>query len=53
MVRGPWIKAIRGKTAWIEQERSLENGCLEIITARFRDERLNGEVSYSLRETQI
>jgi transposase InsO family protein len=51
-VRG-WIKAVGAKTAYIEPGSSWENGYCESFNARFRDEFLNGEIFYSLREAQI
>jgi len=51
-VRG-WIRAVRAQTAYIEPGSPWENGYCESFNARFRDELLNGEVFYSLREAQI
>ena len=51
-VRG-WIKAVGAKTAYIEPGSTWENGYCESFNARFRDELLNGEIFYSLREAQI
>jgi transposase InsO family protein len=47
------IAAVGAKTAYIEPESPWENGYCESFNARFRDELLNGELFYSLRETQI
>ena len=41
------------KTAYIEPGSQWENGYCESFNARFRDELLNGEIFYSLREAQI
>ena len=41
------------RTAFIEPGSPWENGYCEGFNARFRDELLNGEVFYSLREAQI
>ena len=41
------------KTAYIEPSLTKENGYCESFNARFRDELLNGEIFYSLREVQI
>ena len=41
------------KTAYIEPGSLWENGYCERFNARVRDEFLNGEVFYSLREAQI
>ena len=48
-----WIKAVGAKTAYIEPGSPWENGYCESFNARFRDELLNGEVFYTLREAQI
>lgn len=48
-----WIKAVGAKTAFIEPGSPWENGYCESFNARFRDELLNGEVFYSLKEAQI
>jgi len=51
-VRG-WIAAVGAKTAYIEPGSPWENGYCESFNGRFRDELLNGEIFYSLREAQI
>ena len=48
-----WIAAVGAKTAYIEPGSPWENGDCESFNARLRDELLNGEVFYSLREAQI
>ena len=48
-----WIAAVGAKTACIEPGSPCENGYCESFNARFRDELLNGEIFYSLREAQI
>ena len=48
-----WSGAVGAKTAYIEPGSPWENGYCEAFNARFRDEMLNGEVFYSLREAQI
>ena len=48
-----WIGAVGAKTAFIAPESPWENGYCESFNARFRDEHLNGEVFYTLREAQI
>ena len=48
-----WITAVGSKTAYIEPGSPWENGYCESFNARFRDELLNGEIFYSLREAQI
>ncbi|MDP6680655.1 MAG: IS3 family transposase [Pelagibacteraceae bacterium] len=48
-----WIKAVGAKTAYIEPGSPWENGYCESFNARFRDECLNGEIFYTLKEAQI
>jgi transposase InsO family protein len=48
-----WITAVGAKTAYIERGSPWENGYVESFNARLRDELLNGELFYSLREAQI
>ena len=48
-----WIVAVGAKTAYIEPGSPWENGYCESFNARFRDELLNGEIFYSLREVKI
>ncbi len=48
-----WIKAVGAKTAYIEPGSPWENGYCESFNARFRDELLNGEIFYRLKEAQI
>jgi transposase InsO family protein len=48
-----WIAAVGAKTAYIEPGSPWENGYCESFNARFRDELLNCEIFYSLREAQI
>ena len=47
-----WIKAVGAKTAYIKPGSPWENGYCESFNARFRDELLNGEVFYTLKEAQ-
>ena len=47
------ITAVGSKNAYIEPGSQWENGYCESLNARFRDELLNGEIFYSLREAQI
>ena len=47
------IAAVGAKTAYIEPGSPWENGYCESFNGRFRDELLNGEIFYSLREAQI
>jgi transposase InsO family protein len=48
-----WIAAVGARTAYIEPGSPWENGFIESFNARLRDELLNGEIFYSLREAQI
>ena len=48
-----WIAAVGAKTAYIEPGSPWENGYIESFNARFRDELLNREIFFSLREAQI
>ena len=48
-----WIKAVGAKTAYIEPGSPWENGYCESFNGRMRNELLNGEIFYSLREAQI
>ena len=48
-----WIAAVGAKTAYIELGSPWENGYCESFNGRMRDELLNGEIFYSLREAQI
>ena len=48
-----WISAVGSKTAYIEPGSPWENGYCESFNARLRDELLNDEIFYSLKEAQI
>ena len=48
-----WIGAVGAKTAYIAPGSPWENGYVESFNARLRDELLNGEIFYSLREAQV
>jgi transposase InsO family protein len=48
-----WIKAVGAKTAYIAPGSPWENGYVESFNARLRDELLDGEIFYSLREAQV
>ena len=48
-----WIRAVGAKTAYIAPGSPWENGYVESFNARLRDELLNGEIFYSLREAEI
>ena len=48
-----WIAAVGSQTAYIEPGSPRENGYCESFNGRLRDELLNGEIFYTLREAQI
>jgi Integrase core domain len=48
-----WIAAVGAKTAYIAPGSPWENGYIESFNARLRDELLNGEIFYTLKEAQI
>ena len=48
-----WIAAVGAQTAFIEPGSPCENGYIESFNARLRDELLNGEIFYSLKEAQV
>jgi transposase InsO family protein len=48
-----WIALVGAQTAFIEPGSPWENGYIESFNARLRDELLNSEIFYSLKEAQI
>jgi IS30 family transposase len=48
-----WISAVGAKTAYITPGSPWENGFIESFNARLRDELLDGEIFYTLREAEI
>ena len=48
-----WIAALGAKTAYITPGSPWENGYVESFNARLRDELLNGEMFYTLREARV
>ncbi len=48
-----WITAVGAKTAYIAPSSPWEYGYVENFNARLRDELLNGEIFYTLKEAQI
>ena len=48
-----WIVAVGAKTAYIEPDSPWEDGYCESFNARFRDELLNGEIFYGLKEAHM
>ena len=48
-----WIRAVGSKTAYITPGSPWENGFIESFNARLRDELLDGEIFYSLKEVRV
>ena len=48
-----WITGVGAKTAYIAPGSPWENGYIESFNACLRDELLNGEIFYTLKEAQI
>ncbi len=48
-----WIAAVGARTAYIMPGSPWENGYCESFNARLRDELLDGEIFYTLKEAQI
>ena len=48
-----WIAAVGARTAYITPGSPWENGFIESFNARLRDELLDGEIFYSLKEARI
>ncbi len=48
-----WITAVGARTAYIAPGSPWENGYVESFNARLRDELLDGEMFYGLREAQV
>jgi len=48
-----WIGGVGAKTAYIMPGSPWENGFIESFNSRLRDERLDGEIFYSLAEARI
>ena len=48
-----WITAVGARTAYITPGSPWENGFIESFNARLRDELLDGEIFYSLKEARI
>src|SRR5947199_10839111 len=51
--RAGMVTAVGAKTAYITPGSPWENGYVESFNARLRDELLDGEIFYTLREAQI
>lgn len=48
-----WLSEVGARTLFIEPGSPWENGYNESFNSKLRDECLNGEIFYSLREAQI
>ena len=48
-----WIAGVGAKSAYIEKASPWENGYVESLNGKLRDELLNGEVFNTLREAQV
>ncbi len=48
-----WLAATGSKTLYIEPGSPWENGYCESFNSKMRDEFLNGEIFYSLREVRV
>jgi transposase InsO family protein len=48
-----WIAGVGSMTAFIEPGSPWENGYVESFNRKLRDEVLNGEIYYTLREAQV
>jgi putative transposase len=48
-----WLKRLSVQTLFIEPGSPWENGYIESFNGKLRDERLNGEIFYTLKEAQV
>jgi len=48
-----WIKRLGVQTLFIEPGSPWENGYNKSFNGKFRDELLNGEIFYTLKEAQV
>jgi len=48
-----WIRAVGAKTAYIEPGSPWKNGYCESFNSKLRDELVDGEIFYSLKEARI
>ena len=53
LVLRQWIAAVGAKTTYIEPGSPWENGYCESFNGKLRDELLNGEIFYTLKEAKI
>ena len=48
-----WLSNVGAKTLYIEPGSPWENGYCESFNGKLRDELLNGEIFYSIKEAQV
>ena len=48
-----WLQTVGTQPLFIEPGSPLENGYCELFNGKLRDECLNGEIFYSLKEAQV
>ncbi len=48
-----WLDGVDVETLFIEPGSPWENGTVESFNGKFRDELLNGEIFYTLKEAQV
>jgi putative transposase len=48
-----WLKKLKVKTLFIEPGSPWENGYNESFNGKLRDELLNGEIFYTIKEAQV
>ncbi|MDE2345209.1 MAG: transposase, partial [Gammaproteobacteria bacterium] len=48
-----WLKAVGSETLYIMPGSPWENGYCESFNGKLRDELLNGEIFYTLKEAQV
>jgi len=48
-----WLERLQVRPLFIEPGSPWENGCIESFNGKMRDELLNGEIFYSLKEAQV
>ncbi len=48
-----WLQALHVSTLYIEPDSPWENGFNESFNGKLRDELLNGEIFYTLKEAQV
>jgi hypothetical protein len=51
--RSAFSNHVEARTACVEPGSSRENGCHESFNCKLRDELLNGEIFFSLKEAQL